>query len=67
MPFLAPWSDQGRALGADQATAASRQSCGVLLITAALLARICAAVLCGFIVLQGLGEMWVLRGLRGGD
>ena len=34
---------------------------------AALLARICAAVLCGFIVLQGLGEMWVLRGLRGGD
>ena len=34
----------------------------------ALLARICAAVLCGFIVLQGLGEMWVLllRGFRGG-
>ena len=51
VPFLAPWSDQGRALRPDQDPAASR--CGFLLRLLAIIdgnaAAVCAAVCGGFV------------------
>ena len=50
-PQLPPPNSDGPLLTFALCVSQAKDDCGVLLITAALLARICAAVLCGFIVL----------------
>ena len=62
VPFLAPWSDQGRALRPDQKTAAAR--CGFLLLAIidGNAAAVCAAVCCAFVGCVGGCEMGVWGG-----
>ena len=59
MPFLAPWSDQGRALRPDQEPADS--TCGFLLlpIIDVNVAPVCAAVCAAFVGLVGGCEMGI--------